>query len=235
MDYAIAVPVSPRWKERNDRESASVKIGFFFKYRDSRSLHYLAMAEHLLASVRQVMPGVKVYQLTDQHSPALHGIDEVDRCSDDVPMAVLRMRLQGDCSGEWLFVDPDIIVQKDVRPVFDDQFDIALTDRIGTSMEGTPYAAAMPYNLGVAFSRSPAFWQEAEAHLQHLPPALQEWEGDQRVICAMVRQKLGGSIKILSGQIYNYPPNTPNEDVSHAAIVHYKGNRKGWMNNSRRT
>ena len=206
-----------------------MKIGFFFKYRDSRSLHYLTMAEHLLASVRQVMPGVKVYQLTDQHSPALHGIDGVDRCSDDVPMAVLRMMLQANCGGEWLFVDPDIIVRQDVRSVFDSPFDVALTDRAGTSMAGTPYAAVMPYNLGVAFSRSPAFWRQATRRVQKMSLSLQEWEGDQLAICQMVKQRAAGDVKILPGRVYNYPPNSPNDDVSHAAIVHYKGGRKGWM------
>lgn len=207
-----------------------MKVGFFFKYQGPRSLIYLTMAKALLESVRSSMPGVEVCQLTDEHSPALEGVDKVHRRSDKVPMAVLRMILQGNCTGEWLFVDPDIIIQKDVDHVFEQDFDVALTDRKGTSMEGTPYAESMPYNLGVAFSRSPGFWHEVTRYLQTLPPRLQEWEGDQQVICAMVRQKLWGKIKILPGRIYNYPPSSPGEDVSHAAIVHYKGNRKGWIN-----
>lgn len=206
-----------------------MNVGFFFKYHGAQSLVYLTMAKVLLASVRASMPGVPVYQLTDARSLTLDGVDGVRRCEERLPMAVLRMTLQGQCAGEWLFVDPDMVIQQDVRPVFQDRFDIALTDRAGTSMEGTPYAAAMPYNLGVAFSRSPAFWRMVRYRLLRLSPKLQEWEGDQQVICTMAKQRVGGNIKILPGRVYNYPPNSPTEDVSHAAIVHYKGIRKDWM------
>jgi len=203
-----------------------MKVGFFFQEQGIESLVHLSLARGLLNSVRDSMPGVKVYQLTDDKSPILEGVDGVDRCSDKIPMAVLRMMLQANCGGDWLFVDTDVIVQKDVRHIFDEPFDVALTDRVGSTLEGSAYAKAMPYNLGVSFSRSPGFWHEALRYLKTLPAKFQQWEGDQRVICEMVKQKLWGNIKILPGAIYNYSPKNLAENYSQASIVHFKGLRK---------
>lgn len=205
-----------------------VKVGFFYQDVGVTSRPYLDIARYLLASVRKVMPGTEVWQLTDGKSPALDGVDEVHRIADDMPMGVRRLTHYSMLPGNWLFVDTDVVIQKDVSPVFHFEFDVALTDRDGTYMAGTPYAKAMPFNFGVIFSRSPAFWTTAREYLLMFPPKYQEWEGEQRTIAHI--HSLGlYKIKVLPGEIYNYPPLSGEEDLSHAAIVHYKGAAKKYM------
>lgn len=205
-----------------------MKVGFF-----CQSESHLSMAALMLESVRQSMPGVEVHHLTDEKCHALAGVDSVRRlaCSAHMPMAVRRMTHHSACDGDWLFVDSDVIVQKDVRGVFDAPFDIALTDRLGTITNEAKYAAVMPHNIGVVFSRSPAFWREVIERLQTFPPNFQEWEGDQRVINDMVRTGGHGFvIATLPGLLYNYPPRAENDErTAGASIVHYKGNRKQWL------
>jgi hypothetical protein len=198
-----------------------VRVGFF-----CQSEKHLDLASHLIASVRKTMPKVEVYHLTDGHCPAAEGA-KVLRIAEDMPMAVRRMTHHATLPGEWLFIDSDCILQKDVRHVFDDDFDIAVTDRKGSRWDNTAYAEVMPYNMGVTFSKSPDFWVDVLKKLKTLPPKLQEWEGDQLTVCHVSRD---WKTKVLPGHIYNFTPWKREDDRSHAAIVHYKGGRKAWAN-----
>lgn len=215
-----------------------MKVGFYYQYTIPGSEIHLEVGRYLLESVRRVMPGVPVVQFTDADSAELDGIDEVRRISEEMPMAVRRMQHHAHVDGDWLFVDTDVVIQQDVRPVFNRAFDIAVTDRKGTEMEGTPYAESMPYNMGVTFSRQPKFWEAVLRDLLRLPRKLQQWEGDQHAVCHLVQKCLSGNApfqcKVLPGRVYNYPPIRTDEALTHAAIVHYKGRaRKGWINESR--
>lgn len=209
-----------------------MKIGVFYKYIDENSTQHAQFAQQMLASVRACMPDVEVWHFTDANTPALKGFDCVNRITEDVPMAVCRMMHNASLHGDWMFIDPDIIVQKDVSHVFEDKFDVALTDRVGTITYEADYAKVMPYNLGVSFSRAPAFWKRVLYHLRTLSPKLQQWEGDQLVICEMIKQRVASdfNVKILPGLTYNYPPRSADDPrTADAAIVHYKGPRKAWL------
>lgn len=203
-----------------------MKVGVFCV-----SPSHLIMAALMLDSIRQSMPGVEVYHLTDGSCPKLAGSNGAKRIAGDMPMAIRRMQHHAGCEGEWLFIDSDVIVQKDVRSVFKEKFDIALTDRDGTITNEAKYAAVMPYNIGVVFSRSKEFWRAVIGHLLTLPAQYQEWEGDQRVVCEMVRQGgQGFDVKIIPGLLYNYPPRAADDPrMQDAAICHWKGNRKKWL------
>lgn len=186
---------------------------------------YVPTAKALISSVRRVMPDVEIFQLTDGKTRGYPGVGVI-RLDDDVPMAIRRMLLHASLPGDWLFVDTDVVIQKDVRHVFEDDFDIAVTDRVGSAWENSPDVVGMPYNMGVTFSRNPAFWAAAAEKLKTLPAKLQQWEGDQRVVCSLTKD---WNTKVLPGLIYNHTPYTPEEDRSHAAILHFKGHRKVWL------
>lgn len=190
---------------------------------------YHAMAKLTIASVRATMPDVEVHHLTDEDTPTIEGVDSTRVFRGNYPLAVRRMLHHSSCTGDWLFIDCDVIVQKDVRAVFDEPFDVAITNRDGTITTEGEYAAAMPYNIGVTFSRSQAFWMFIAEHLQHVPAKFQEWEGDQRLICELIRQKkMPFNVKVLPGHEFNYPPKFAG-DGTEASIVHYKGNRKAYL------
>jgi Nucleotide-diphospho-sugar transferase len=202
-----------------------MRIGVFYQ-NDT----YSQMAGLMLDSVRKVMPDVEIHHLADGKCTALKGADAVHRIPEPMPMAVRRMTLQSQCEGDWLFMDADVIAQKDVSHVFDDKdFDVALTNRDGTITNEAKYAAVMPYNTGVVFSRSPAFWKMVLHHLKNQPMQLQDWTGDQLVICEMMKQgAFGFKVKVLPGATYNYPPKFAG-DGADAALAHFKGNRKAYL------
>ncbi|HEY6028808.1 MAG TPA: hypothetical protein VIV09_18105 [Pseudolabrys sp.] len=187
--------------------------------------HHRHLAEMLVASISKVMPEVPVFHLTDGHCPTVPGT-EVLRIHGAMPMGVRRVS-HYIRPGEWCFVDTDVLFKKDVRPVFDKPFDVALCSRKGTYMEGTEYAKEMPHNFGVVFSRQPEFWREVLMQLKKLPPELQEWEGEQ-ALTGIFAKHPKYKVEILSSA-YNFTPKARDEDVSHASILHLKGHRKAWM------
>lgn len=193
---------------------------------------YLRMGKLTVESVHDAMPGVPVVHFTDGTTPMIEGADDVRRIDVKLPMAVRRMMHNGNSEGDWLFIDCDVIVQKDVRDVFQEDFDVALTDRLGTITNEAEYAKVMPFNLGVSFSRNTKFWRRVLYHMQTISPKLQQWTGDQLVICEMIRQKAASDFKIrtLPGLTYNYPPRSEDDPrAKNAALVHWKGPRKAWL------
>lgn len=204
-----------------------MRLGFFFQGTDQS---HIAMAKMMIASVREVMPGVEVHHLTDEHTAEIDGVDSTRVFYGEMPMAVRRMLHHAACEGEWLFVDSDVLIRRDVRDVFDKPFDVALTDRDGTVTNEAKFAAQMPYNIGVTFSRSQKFWYAVVQHLSGLTPQQQHWMGDQLVVNAMVKAGgMGFTIATVPGRIYNYPPRSEEDIPEDAAIIHYKGPRKKYL------
>ena len=175
-------------------------------------------------ALKQAMPGVEAVHLTDETTPMLPGADRAIRLPSDRPLALYRLHHYRSLpADDWLLLDTDIWVQQDVQHVFEVDFDIGVVNRHGT----TPVAIAKfhPYNIGVVFSRSLAFWGCAYQRLAALPVKKHEWIGDQS---AMNREVATGNWKtlILPGSQYNYFPTGGDDEVSGRAILHYKGWRK---------
>ncbi len=207
-----------------------MQVGFFVVFR--RDPHPYVQAEALIRSVRANMPDVRIVQFTDETSPAVLGVDEVRRLPGG-PMLGVRLAHYAACEGEWLLVDTDVLVRRDVRSVFaDPSFDIAFAKRdwVHLAAESAKLTAeGMPYNTGVAFSRSQAFWQRVHAEWLKLPKEQQDWLSEQRVVAktlwlpdrVWVLHELPGW--------YNYPPDPNVEPPREAMILHYKGGRKDVM------
>jgi len=208
-----------------------VKVGFFLVDNGSVDAACGAVCAGAMArSVKATMPGVPVVQLTDERTAAVAVVDEVLRLPDE-PMARLRMRHQMSVDGEWLFVDTDIIFQKDVRKVFEEPFDVALTTRNWKHLRrAAGFAERMPFNVGVVFSRCPAFWKDVYKRLGKLSQESQQWMGDQQAICDLVGDAPKYQIAFLKGSRYNLPPAYEDDDegvnqkmIRSASILHYKG------------
>lgn len=205
-----------------------MNVGFYLI--DTRTLDSMcgyACARAMTRSVRKAMPGVPVVHFTDEESPAVDGVDDVRRLPPE-PMARLRMRHHAQVEGDWLFVDTDVLIQQDVRPVFDDPFDIAVTTRDwGHVQLAERFADRMPYNMGVVFSRSSTFWRAVLERVARMEKSYQRWMGDQEAFNHLIRLKLCNVAK-LSGTIYNFPPDLDPSPESlkqerEAAILHFKG------------
>lgn len=203
-----------------------MNIGFYLTMEGGNPLYYL-LADILVRSIRKTMPTVPITQFTNLNSPSVVGIDNVVRMSDR-PLSVMRATQFAAVSGDWVFVDTDVVFQESVEHVFADPFDVALSDR---NWPHAPvpkaFSAAMPHNVGVVFSRSKTFWTDVLAAV-HADQGDKSWYGDQKAICDVVA---GGKyhVKILPGMVYNYPPFDTQDRALGAKVVHCKGNRKDWM------
>ena len=196
-----------------------MKIGFYSTGKGS----HVDMAKGMIASVKRHMPDIPLFHLTDGDTEAL---GEPIRLAEPKPLALNRITHYSRLIGDWLLVDTDIIFNRDVREVFNQPFDVAFAERD----EKNDYCTAMPYNLGVVFSRNWQFWADIVPAVQGLPPKLQEWEGGQ-LASGWYATRDWCPYKILKLPAeYNYCPKSKDEDVSGKAIVHYKGRRpKRWL------
>jgi alpha-N-acetylglucosamine transferase len=189
------------------------------------------LAEKMVASVKQVMPEAKVIQMSDVESPLVKGADAVIRMPYDGYLMTFRLKHLAELRGRWITLDTDIIVKKDLRHVFDQPFDVALTKREGVILDGDNIniAAMMPYNAGVMFSTSYIFWQNAVKTLVKMPESAHKWWGDQLALRMMVDCGKFDVLELPCDE-YNYSPSkeTERKDVY---VYHFKGKRKDWMLN----
>jgi len=203
-----------------------VKVGFFHA---GPSPVHLELAQVLIRSVRRAMPGVPIVHLTDIDTPPIAGVDDVRRRPAG-PIAMSVLEHYAGCYGDWLLVDTDVVVRRDVRAVFDLTFDIAVATREGTfkpSEIGTKFMKSMPFNKGVVFSRNPAFWAAAAKALREASEKQQSWMGDQRAMNDIIATARF-FVRVLTNA-FNYPPKRRDEDLSDKYVLHYKGPRKAWM------
>ena len=198
----------------------------------------------MVASVRRAMR-CRIVQMSDEQTEPVEGVDDVIRKPWDrkylMPYRLLHLR-DFPADDDAIFLDADIVVRKDLTPVFDREFDIAVTTReehgirySGPSIPGfldpgDDLTRRMPYNAGVLFHRPSArgFWAAAHQYCETLPANLRKWWGDQLAIKHVADAGVYRLIE-LPCQLYNHTPLTEDEDVSGKFIVHYKGDRKTWM------
>lgn len=192
------------------------------------------VAQIMVASVKRVMPAAKIVQMTDYDTKPVTGVDEVIRKRYDgrFLMPYRMLHLQEFPESRAIFLDTDIVVRKDLTPIFDEDFDIGLTIRLEPIIDpnGVDVTKAMPYNTGVMFSKQAGkpFWAEAHQYCLSLPLEKREWWGDQLSVKA-VADKTSLKVKTFPCDLYNYTPASENEDLSDKFVVHYKGRRKEWM------
>lgn len=192
------------------------------------------VAQIMVASVRKAMPTARVVQMTDADTKPVIGVDDVIRKRYDgkYPMPYRLLHLKDFPDADAVFLDTDVVVQKDLAPIFENEFDIGLTirDQPVFDPDGIDVTIAMPYNTGVMFSRASGrpFWEAAYRHCLTFSDFEKKWWGDQLSIKA-VADTTSLKLKTFPCDLYNYTPNNPEEDVKEKFVVHYKGTRKLWM------
>lgn len=186
-----------------------------------------------LRAARKALPDVPIVHLTDETTERLPVADAVIR-RPRLPIALGCLdHFVAAGAGDWLFLDTDALVQHGfpVREVFRGAtWDLAVATRDGTLTEkevGTKFMARMPFNKGAVFSRTPAFWQDAYDWLAQQSPKLQQWMGDQRAMNVVIAAAKYRTLVL--DKAFNYPPRRADEDLSERVIVHYKGDRKKWL------
>lgn len=186
------------------------------------------LAEIMVESVKRHMPTVPIIHMRDEHTPQIGDVTQIIPWDGERLMTYRLRHLAALPKGDVVTLDTDLIVQKDLRPVFHRPFAVALTKRKGPIYggDGKDITEAMPYNAGVCFTKTPDFWRDCYAWIQEQSEALQTWYGDQYALKHFAQKY--DALDLDCGH-WNYTPGTAREDVSAKAIVHYKGNRKQWM------
>lgn len=171
----------------------------------------------MIASVRKHMDW-PIVMLTDETTEA-QDVDEVVRfpCRGQIAKDHIEA-LKGFEHDETVHLDTDLIVKGDVRHVFDQPFDVALTWRV----------ASMRYNSGVMFSRSHDFWVKCSEWFEGKGDRTAEWTGEQRAVNDVAET---GEFNVLElpCDTYNWSPCKERQEREQALIWHYKGARKKWM------
>lgn len=211
-------------------EPRDLVIGFLYVGNVSR------IPEIMVASVRAAMPGASIVQMTDFATKKVLGVGEVIRKEWDrrLLMPYRLLHLKEFPPANAVFLDADVVVQKDLRPLFQDEFDIGLTyrDETDPSLRKSPAAyQMMPFNAGVMLSRPSGreFWTEAHRVCLAMPEDRQQWFGDQLAI-KEVAARTTLKVKQYPCALFNYSPSRWGEDLSDKFVIHYKGdNRKIWM------
>jgi hypothetical protein len=170
-----------------------------------------------------------VVQMSDLHTPKVAGVDEVIRLPFRIPLMPYRLKhLANFPHTELLVIDTDVIAKAPIGNVWAKPFDVALTVRDYPLHNGVGAELDMPFNTGVMFSRSQAFWQESYEWLMTQSAERQRWYGDQLAV-AEVAKRGTYNVLSLSCDEYNWSPNS-RSDTSNAKFWHYKGAvRKKWI------
>jgi hypothetical protein len=163
------------------------------------------LAAASISSVRRHMPGVPIVHLSDLRTKTLDGVDEVIARE-----WTNRAELQAHLHGPVLFLDTDTILMRDVRHVFEKEFDVAVASRPSDWAD-----ADRAYNQGVVFSRNEHFW----GTLSDL--SKQRGRYGEEEFSYVVKS---GEFKVLElPESYNF---SPPDDL---AVLHFKGPRKRMM------
>lgn len=170
-----------------------------------------ACAERMIASVREHMPQADIVHLTMD-------------AEKDKPFGWRRNAAQSTVEGDAIFVDVDTVFRADVSDVFARDFDIAVCPDMRPGTEGTRFDG------GVAFSRSPQAWRDLAEHLGALDFKREgaDWRPLMEGYTAFLEQRKYRTL-VLPAAIYCRVPDSPDDDLAGAKIVHYRGPRKAWM------
>ncbi|MCP4328358.1 MAG: hypothetical protein GY791_07980 [Alphaproteobacteria bacterium] len=207
---------------------------------------------------RRHCPGARIILLTDE-TTELSGdlpIDRIIRQPLDLRFGIYeRMRAQHDylCSSardaDTAFLDLDVVLNRDLRPIFENEFDIALTYR------RWPYPQH-PFNAGVIFARrgaqAAAFFEAALAcYRSIIRPRrgrnrehgdLREWWGDQLALGALIDWRFfaangpnaisvnGATVGFFPCRSHNFTPlgevDLDPDRLSEVFLLHFKGDSR---------
>lgn len=151
-----------------------------------------------------------------------------------------------------LFLDADTIV---LKPIYWADADLVVTWRDKVNGEANEISALMPYNYGVvgalAGPKSIEAWIWMYQRIGRMAERYQKWYGNQLALAELAgappkSSEQRGVIKIpweminpqyvnyldiakLPCEVFNYTPESLDEDVSAKYVLHFKGGRKALM------
>ncbi len=190
------------------------------------------LARIMIASARRVMPEVPIKMLTDEKTSPIEGVDEVLRKSIKgwawIPWLV---DFCAQLPGQVLYMDTDVVIQRDLRPLFTVPADVVFTQRGQKIID----ERLMPFLFGCVAYRKAEFWLEVRDRVLAMKEKADlSWWGSQVAAWEMWMEEQNGRGKWKMASIdcatYNYTPKTPMDAPADKWVLHYKGReRKAWM------
>jgi hypothetical protein len=222
-------------------------ISRFLKRRRGWGDGHLDMAEMMVQSARRILPESRIFQLSDIRTRRVKGVEAVirgDWCTmEELKIAntgMQRQYMESEYFSEnTVFVDTDILFNRDVDHVFSADFHVGLTWR--------PGFPRMPINYGVIFVKPSAaalvFWRELENFIRRMSPEYKRWYGGQMALATMLgydRFKgteptelafdcYGAKVRLFSCKHYNFTPVEWPTHVEEEYIVHFKSGMQPFM------
>lgn len=190
------------------------------------------LARIMVASARRTMPGVPVKMLTDEHTRAIDGVDETLRkptAGED--WIVWLTDFCSRIDGSVLYMDTDVVIQRDLRALFNVPGDVVFTTRGPKTFDGR----LMPFLFGCVAYRSREFWLEVRDRVLAMPDKIDRvWWGSQVAAYDMWMEEQNGrgkwNISVVHCDPHNYTPKDPFDAPADKWVLHYKGRkRKEWM------
>lgn len=183
----------------------------------------IALAKLMLESARKVMPDMRCFHQRDPQTTPLSE-HHVPFNRGDMLFSEYRALHESEANyAPAIFTDVDVIFREDIRPLFERDFDVALTVRGETD----PLSGIQKYVCGIAYSKCPEFWHDVRQVVDNQPGPLRQWWGNQIAVNQVAES---GKYKILdlNEREYNRAPRDP-FDLAGAKVLHYRGPRKQWL------
>lgn len=186
------------------------------------------LAQLLVKSCKRVMPDIPVVHLAGPTTAAVSGADWVNRIRPQENFLMpFKLQHLAQISGDFIFLDTDILVTEPIQDVFDKPFDVAMywRDDVEVMSNGSP-APKMPYNAGFMACRNQDFFKEAYELCLKQDVKYKIWFGDQVAIADLAKT---GRYRFLDlPRDWNHAVTGP-DDLA-AKVLHFKGpRRKQWM------
>lgn len=189
------------------------------------------LARVMVASARKHMPGIRVFMVTDHNTPALDGIETIrfntEGHADWIPWLCHACSLM---EGEVLYLDSDVVVQRDLRPILNVPGDLILPYRGMKTIDGH----LQPFIFGCVAYRTAEIWKEIRDRVNAMPRKERGWYGSQIAVFDMFMEEQNGrgkwKIVPIPRDTYSYTPKDAEDAPKEAWSLHYKGKkRKAWM------
>jgi hypothetical protein len=170
--------------------------------------------KYMLESIKRTMPNANIIRLSEDKKIKFMGLYILKRLAElDIP--------------EMLLIGDDMIFQKSIEHLLDGNYDVLICSR---PIQGDGASARMkrlqPYNCGLVLTKNKQFWTDCYNRALSYGEDWHIWLADQRAINEIILEG-NYKVKVEDGRFYNMvAKETPNEM---AYVLHFKGNRKLWM------
>ena len=200
----------------------------------------------LTYSIKLHHPNSSVIQISDLNAKKIEDVDYIERKKFYYETIMYDfIKAQRDIINKYgptVFLDADMIVLKPITEFFSiENYEFSVTQRTEENKQlyftpvlhkekfpeliGKKFGDEMPFNAGIYFCKNSDTLKYMLSIFNKLKSNYYEWYGDQLALRELVKINKF-KIKIFNDYIYNYTPNTVDEDLSDKKVLHFKGKTK---------